>query len=163
MSNYLKNKYYTNILSNEKFKGIFLLCIFGSFISSFDLVKTISYEEAILSYFSSNLCQLFLFTILFITSIFTFSIFEKNKSIVIRYKNKSIYLNNLFKTISIINFIVYLQFVTLGLTILTFKYFDNLSFSYISCYQIPFIVYNIFSLIKYFFIINMIIIICILI
>ena len=163
MSNYLKNKYYTIILSNEKFKGIFLLCIFGSFISSFDLVKTISYEEAILSYFSSNLCQLFLFTILFITSIITFSIFEKNKSIVIRYKNKSIYLNNLFKTISIINFIVYLQFVTLGLTILTFKYFDNLSFSYISSYQIPFIVYNIYSIIKYFFIINMIIIICILI
>ena len=104
-----------------------------------------------------------MFTILFITSIITFSIFEKNKSIVIRYKNKSIYLNNLFKTISIINFIVYLQFVTLGLTILTFKYFDNLSFSYISSYQIPFIVYNIYSIIKYFFIINMIIIICILI
>ena len=85
----LKIKYYSHILNNEKFKGIFLFCLFGAFISSFDLSKNISYEEAILSYFSSNLFQLFVFTILFISSIFTFSLFNSNNSFIIRYKNKS--------------------------------------------------------------------------
>lgn len=173
MVNYMKNlikkqlmnyKKIKILLNTDKFKAIFLASILAVFFSSYELnsdIVSLSYEGTILSLFSGHLFQLFLFCILFVSSIYTISYFDKSYQNIIRYKNKKEYLNNLLKNVSIVNFIIYLYYIIIGLIIVTFKCFGNISFSFIEYYKIPFILYNCYSFIKYYIIINILILISI--
>lgn len=159
MKNSLKFKflYYKNILNHEKYNAILLLCLFCSFISSYDIPNNLNYEEAFLSHISSGLFQLLLFIILFITSITTYTICYRKISSMLRYANKNIYISNIMKNITIINLIIFLCYILMSSTIITIKHFTTIAFTSISIYNIPYIIYNIFTIIKYFFIINIII------
>lgn len=152
------------VMSNtEKFKAIFLIIIFCSLICSRNIPDNVSYENAILYYSSTGLYQIFLFVVMFISSIFTMSMFDKGLITILRFKDKRNYLENMLFAVSLVNILVYLLFSIIGILFVTLNYAGNINFGTFIYYNIPFFTYNIFIYVKYFIIINLLILICIII
>ena len=142
------------ILNSNKFKAIFLIIIITCIFNLFNIENGIKFEEAI---FSSITCTLFIFVIigiLFISSCITLDLFDKEFAIILRYKNKLTYLKELLKLISLVNSILFGLAISITILFITFKYFGIITFGKISNYNIPFIIYNLFTIIKYYIIIN---------
>lgn len=111
--------------------------------------------------YSSPVFQIFLFLILFICSWNTVNIFDKNTSTIIRYKNKKEYLKNLFWEISIVNFLAYIMYIFSVLIFLILYLYGNVVLGTYTIYNIPMIIYVVFMIIKYFLIVDILILITI--
>lgn len=138
-----------NILDSPKFKTLFLLILFTCIFNSFNLNSTLHYEEAILTSFTNPLFMFMLIGTTFLSTTILISSFDKNFSTILRYKNKFEYIKNLLISNVIIGIVVYMLAVSITLLILTFKYFGHIRFNNIPYYDIPFVVYNIFTILKY--------------
>lgn len=142
------------ILDSNKFKAIFLMLILTCFLNLFNIQNGIVYEEAFFSSITNTLFLFVLISLLFISSCITLYYFDKDYTILLRYENKLKYLKKLFISISIVNLIVYCFAMVITLLLLSFKYFGCITFGKISSYNMPFFIYNIFTMIKYFIVIN---------
>ncbi len=142
------------ILNSNKFKAIFLIIIFTCIFNLFNIENGIAYEEAIFSSITSTLFLFVIIGILFISSCTTLDLFDKKFGIILRYKNKLEYLKELLKLISLVNLIIFGLAISITILFTTFKYFGITTFDKMSNYNIPFIVYNLFTITKYYIIIN---------
>lgn len=142
------------ILNSNKFKAIFLIIIFTCIFNLFNIENGIAYEEAIFSSITSTLFLFVIIGILFISSCITLDLFDKEFGIILRYKNKLRYLKELLKLISLVNLIIFGLAISITILFTTFKYFGITTFDKMSNYNIPFIVYNLFTITKYYIIIN---------
>ncbi len=117
------------LISNSiKYKSIFLLCIFCTLISSFNIPKDLSFENAIMYNISAGLYQILLFLTLFLNSVFAIRAINKDYSSFLRFKSKKEYLISLFQSITIINLITYIIYSLLGLMFVIVKYYGNINF-----------------------------------
>ncbi len=146
-----------SLSNNEKIKILFLISIISNILCSFNILKGISYEETIFYYISTQLYIDLLFVILFISSAFAISIFNKSFNTIIRCKDKKEYLSNLIIFIFIVNLIVYITHSIIGIIIITLKSAGNINLEMLTSYNIPFIIYNIYTYIKYFIVIELLI------
>lgn len=130
------------------------MLILTCFLNLFNIQNGIVYEEAFFSSITNTLFLFVLISLLFISSCITLYYFDKDYTILLRYENKLKYLKKLFISISIVNLIVYCFAMVITLLLLSFKYFGCITFGKISSYNMPFFIYNIFTMIKYFIVIN---------
>lgn len=142
------------ILDTDTFKMIFLSVLFMSFFSIFNIAEQASYTEGLFCYFSSKIFLFPLICIIFISSCFFLFSFDKDYSSLLRFDNKASYLKKLVISLSVGNAIVYLSAIIMGFLFVTLKYFGAITFSNVEYYNIPYIVYIPFTLVKYFIIIN---------
>ncbi len=151
------------IFNSIKFKSIFLLCIFCTLISSFNVPSNLMFENAIMYNISTSLYQFLLFFTLFLSSVFAMNIINKDYSSFLRFKGKKEYLISLFQSITIINAVTYIIYSIFGLVFVILKYNGNISFIKFDYYSIPYFIFNIYLYLKYFCIFNLLIMITILI
>lgn len=135
-------------------------------ISIFNIINIpdigMSFENKILYFFSTRFYQLSIIIILFIFSIKIINLIDSNLFIVLRYNSKKEYINSIIKIIVLNNIFIYTLSVLISLILLTIFNYNNISFINYEIYNIPFFIYNIYTLIKYYFIIDSIVIIGIL-
>lgn len=124
------------------------------FFNSYNISSGIAYEEAIFSFISSSLFLFVILLVLFMSTCIILISFDKDYSILLRFKNKFDYLKNLFLSITIGNFLIYTFTIVISILLLTIKYFGRIYFSDIAYYHIPFVLYNFFTIIKYFVIVD---------
>lgn len=142
------------ILDTEKFKIIFLTIFSTCFFSFFNILPSISYSEALFNYISSSIFLFPLISIVFISSCIFLESFDKDYSTLLRFNDKMDYLKKLLISISIGNFIIFLSAIVIGILFVTFKYFGLMTFSDVEYYNISYVMYSIFTIVKYFIIIN---------
>lgn len=149
--NFSRVKY---ILDTEKFKIIFLTIFSTCFFSFFNILPSVSYSEAIFNFISSPIFLFPLISIIFISSCIFLESFDKDYSSLLRFNNKIDYLKKLLFSITIGNFIIFLSAIGVGILFVTLKYFGLMTFSDVEYYNISYMIYSIFTIIKYFIIIN---------
>lgn len=149
--NFSRVKY---ILDTNKFKIIFLSILSTCFFSFFNIFPNVSYAEAIFNYISSSIFLFPLISIVFISSCIFLESFDKDYSSLLRFNDKTHYLKSLLISISIGNFMIFLSAIIIGILFVTLKYFGLMTFSNVEYYNISYITYSIFTIIKYFIIIN---------
>lgn len=142
------------ILNSSKFKSIFSIIICTCILNLFTMESGIKYEEAIFSSITNTLFLIIVIGILFVSSCFTLNFFDKEYSLILRLENKIKYLKTLLLSITIINMIIFCFAIALSILLLTFKYFGIISFGKISNYNMSYAIYNIFTFIKYFTVID---------
>ena len=142
------------ILKSNKYKTIFWILIFLCFLNLFNIPNDIPYEEKILNSISSPLFLVVLIGTLFMSSSLMISYIDKDYSKLLRFKNKNYYLKDLMISVSITNLVLFLFTIFINLLFVSIFNIGHIKFGNYIYYEIPFFLYNMFTIIKYYFIIN---------
>lgn len=142
------------ILDTEKFKVIFLTVLLTCFLCTFNLMSNISYSEAIFDYISSSMFIFPTMIILFISSSIFLEYYDKNYSFLIRYSAKEKYLKYLLISVSLGNLIIYVSALAVGILFVSLRYFGMISFTQVEYYNISYITYSAFFMIKLYMVTN---------
>lgn len=142
------------LLNSDIYKGIFLLIFLISLIIFNMINKDLAFENAFLYFISYPLYILFMMMILFIASIYTSKILDTKFNIILRYSNKKEYFRSLLVYVTVINGILFSFSIMVNLILLLCSYWRSISFTQLDYYHIPYFIYNIFSVFKYFLVVN---------
>ena len=154
------NKYKLNILKiifilkSNKYITVFWILIFLCVLNLFNIPNDITYEEKILNSISSPLFMVVLIGTLFMSSSLIISYIDKDYSKLLRFKNKKDYLKDLMLSVSIINLVLFLFTIFTNILFVSIFNIGYIKFENYIYYEIPFLIYNIFTIIKYYLIIN---------
>lgn len=143
------------ILDTDTFKMVFLAVLFMCFFSLFNIASDASYTEGLFIYINSKTFLFPLICIIFVSSCIFLFAFDKDYSTLLRFDTKANYLKKLVISLSIGNFIIYSLAIIMGILFVTLKYFGAMTFSNVEYYNISYVVYIIFAVIKLFVIIDL--------
>lgn len=142
------------ILKSNKYITVFWILIFLCFLNLFNIPNDITYEEKILNSISSPLFMVVLIGTLFMSSSLIISYIDKDYSKLLRFKNKKYYLKDLMLSVSITNLVLFLFTIFTNILFVSIFNIGYIKFENYIYYEIPFLIYNIFTIIKYYLIIN---------
>lgn len=148
-----------SILNTDKFKAVYVICVLAAIFNSYNIDTNNTYLESNLGVIYTTMYQLFLMIVLFIGSLQTTSNYNKLGQNILRFKNKKEYLKNLSSTISIVNFVIFVCYILLTTIFVTIRYFGNVSLIGQLPNHIPYLIYIIYSFVKVFLILNILVLI----
>lgn len=159
----LKNKF--NILKvyfNLNEYKMFLVFVFSiSFFNLFNISNNVNASNVFIFSLSTTMYQLILFILIFIYLILILKRFDRNLFSIIRYENKSIYIDKIITITSIYCVFYYLSAITINFILVFIR--SYLFYNFSLNFDVYLILYNIFTVIKYGIMINLLLTISILI
>lgn len=135
------------ITNCELYKLIFILNILVSFLYNIINSKNInSFEDSLLSFFTGNIGIIFTMVIMILATINVINWYDKNTELLIRFKNKKIYLKNLIIMVSLANVmtLLFVLFVVMAISI----FFNPITFEVYDMYNIKSLLYLLFLIFK---------------
>lgn len=151
-----KNNLVSIILNSYNYTVFIGLISLVCFFNSFNLSQGYNFDKSFTIFFTTKLFVLMLMAFLFFNTNKIINWLDHNKSFVIRLNNKKNYLRKLINVTTISNIIVFSMFIIISLTMIILKVGFKIEFTNIDYYNVPYIIYDIVLIIKYYVIINFI-------